>query len=223
MKKIREYKVVKLEKPMTINGNWDKAEWKNVEAQHLENYMGEVPKFRPEVNVKMMYDASNLYVIFRVEDKFVRCVTTEINGPVYEDACVEFFFSPDEDEPLKYFNLETNCGGTALMYYNLVPRKDFKILEKPDIQQIEIAHSLPAKVEPERKEPVTWTIEYRLPFSLLEKYSKVTHPAPGVQWKANFYKIADKTSNPHYLTWSPVGQPEPDFHLPEFFGNLEFI
>ncbi len=222
MKKDSEYKVARLEKSITINADWNKSEWQNVEALQLENFMGEAPKFKPGVKVKMMYDDNNLYVIFRVEDHYVRCVVKEINGPVYEDACVEFFFSPDKNSPLKYFNLETNCGGTALMFYNRIPRKDYKILQPEDIRTIEIAHSMPEIVDPEITQPIIWTLEYRLPIALLKKYATVSQPAPGVVWKGNCYKIGDKTSNPHYQTWSLVDQAEPDFHLPQFFGNLIF-
>jgi hypothetical protein len=72
------------------------------------------------------------------------------------------------------------------------------------------------------KEPVTWTIEYRIPFEILTEFTKITHPAPGVEWKANFYKIGNETSNPHWLTWLFVNHPEPDFHKPEYFGSLIF-
>lgn len=222
MKNVSEYKVVKLEKSITIDADWDKAEWQKVEAIQLENFMGDVPRFRPGVKVRIMYDDKNLYVIFQVEDHFVRCVTKETNGPVYEDSCVEFFFSPDENSPLKYFNLEINCGGTALMFYNLVPSKDYKIIDPVDIQKIEIAHSMPQIVVPEIQESVIWTLEYRLPISLLKKYATVSQPAPGVVWKGNCYKIGDKTSNPHYQTWAQVDQPKPDFHLPAYFGDLIF-
>jgi hypothetical protein len=222
MKNSSEYKVVHLTKPLSIDGNWDKPEWKKIEAIDLRYFMGDIPKFRPTVKAKLMYNDDNLFVIFQVKDQYVRCVASKINGPVWEDSCVEFFFSPDSDSPLKYFNLETNCGGTALMFYNLEPRKDFVILNPEDISQIEIAHSLPKFIDPEIPESLTWTLEYRLPLQLLKKYGKVSQPSAGVIWKANFYKIADKTSNPHYLTWSHIEQAEPDFHKPAFFGKLIF-
>jgi len=91
-----------------------------------------------------------------------------------------------------------------------------------DIKKIEIAHSLPQIVDPEITEPVTWTLEYRIPLVMLEKYSNVTRPKQGVVWKANFYKIAEKTSNPHYITWSVIENDKPNFHLPKFFGTLKF-
>ena len=222
MKTSKEYTVVKLKQPMLIDANWEKPQWQGVEAFEINNYMGEIPKFRPTTQVKMMYDDNNVYVIFKVQDQFVRCMAQQINGDVWEDAAVELFFAPDSNIPLQYFNLETNCGGTPLMYYVIVPRKDNKILKEDEIKQIEIAHSLPKKIDPEITDPVTWTLEYRIPIEMLQKYSNVTLPKKDVVWKANFYKIATNNSNPHYITWSVVDNPEPDFHLPQFFGTLIF-
>ena len=89
------YEVSKLQEPMQIDGNWNKPQWQNTEALEIINYMGETPEFRPLVKAKMKYDSESLYLIFEVKDRYVRCVTQEINGPVWEDSCVEFFFSPD--------------------------------------------------------------------------------------------------------------------------------
>ena len=38
--------------------------------------------------------------------------------------------------------------------------------------------------------------------------------------RATFYKCGDKTAHPHFLSWNPVGTPAPDFHRPDFFGEL---
>jgi hypothetical protein len=207
---------------MNIDADWNKPQWQHCNAVMIENYMGSIPKFRPTVQAKMMYDDENLYIIFSVRDRYVRCITKDINGPVWEDACVEFFFSPDTSFPERYFNLEINCGGTPLMHYNIIPGEDITMLAVNDIEMIEIAHSLPRIIDPEITEPVTWTIEYRIPLVLIQKYSNITRPEPGIIWKANFYKIAENSSNPHYLTWSFVDNIEPDFHLPQFFGLLRF-
>ena len=216
------YKVVMTKKPFKIDANWDKPAWKKIKPATISNYMGALPDFKPEAEVKMMYDKENIYLIFRVKDRNVRCIINKINGPVWQDSAVEFFFSPDAGSPLLYFNLETNCGGTPLLHYNVIPRRESKRLTGDEIKQIEIAHSLPEIIDPEIKEPVTWTLEYKIPFSLLEKYSKVTHPAKGVEWRANFYKIAENSSNPHYITWSKIDKPKPDFHVPQSFGKLIF-
>ena len=216
------YNVLVSKKPITIDGNWDKPEWQGVKAVAITKRMGKIPVFTPVAQAKMMYDESGLYVIFRVQDRFVRCVVTEFNGPVYEEPCVEFFFSPEIKSPLKYFNLEINCGGTPLMHYNDHALGLHTDLAPEDLEKIEIAHSLPTVVVDEIKEPVTWTLEYRLPLAIIEKYSVIDPPAPGITWRANFYKIAEKGSNVHFLTWSEVINPIPNFHLPEFFGSIRF-
>ena len=170
----------------------------------------------------MAYDQDNVYVIFRVKDRFVQSRILEYNGSVSTESCVEFFFAPDENRPLSYFNLEINAGGTPLIFYITKPMSEVQKLKKEEIDQIEIAHSLPCVVYPEIQEPVTWTIECRIPISLLEKYTTVTRPEKGAQWKGNFYKTGSRTSNPNYMTWAYVDFPRPNFHLPQYFGTIHF-
>jgi len=222
MKNTFVYEVFRLHQSLKIDGDWNKPQWMKSKAVAIENYMGSEPGFRPSAQAKMIYDNENLYVIFLVKDRYVRCVTKDINGPVWEDACVEFFFSPDVSFPERYFNLEINCGGTPLMHYNIIPSENITVLEVKDIEMIEIAHSMPQIIDPEISEPKTWTIEYRIPLVMLKKYSRITYPESGITWKANFYKIAENSSNPHYLTWAPVINKEPNFHLPQYFGLLRF-
>ena len=216
------YEVVETKEPIKPDANWDKEQWKNVKPVTITNYMGDIPAFKPKVQAKMVYDNDNLYIIFKVEDKFVKCVTDRINGPVWRDSAVEFFFSPDADKPLSYFNLETNCGGTPLMQFHadLNGKRESKRISEEDIREIEIVASLPKIVDPEITEEVTWTIEYRIPIALLQKHSIITYLAKGVEWKANFYKIAEITSSPHHATWSVIDKPNPTFHTPEYFGRL---
>lgn len=220
--KVPIYKVVRLQEAMKIDGNWQKPQWQKVKALSINHYMGAIPKFKPETEAKMMYDDEHLYLLFRVQDNYVRCVVQEYNGPVWKDACVEFFFAPDVLYPERYFNLEINGTGIPLMRYNTLPRKEYRLVDTTDLKKIEIAHSLPAALKKEINEPVIWTIEFRIPLSLLEKYADITHPKKGIHWKANFYKTADEGSNPHWITWSLINNPTPDFHRPRFFGNLQF-
>ena len=224
IKEPSKYQVKKLAVPMAIDANWDKPQWQKVEPLDIKLFMGDKPQHQPKVQAKVLYDSDNIYVIFRTEDKYVRAIATEYDGAVWEDSCVEFFFTPGGNISEGYFNLETNCIGTILLRYQLEPDENQTPLKHAEIDQVEIAHSLPRKVlDSEITEPTTWTLEYRIPFKIIEKYTKVTRPAPGVVWRANFYKCGDKTSYPHWLTWSLVENDTPNFHLPEYFGIIEFI
>ncbi len=220
--KLSVYSVNNASQASDTNEKWDDPQWRKCKVLEIRSLVGKDPKFRPLAEAKVMYNEEGILVIFKVKDRFVRCVTHEVNGPVWDDSCVEFFFSPDQNSPDKYFNLEVNCGGTALMHYNTVPRKEFKVIQSEDVQRIEITHTLPKIIDPESPDSVTWTVTYAIPFSLLEKYAHVTRPKKGVSWRANFYKIADKTSNQHYISWSPIENGVADYHQPQFFGVLKF-
>ncbi|WP_373495510.1 carbohydrate-binding family 9-like protein [Aquiflexum sp.] len=216
------YQVNRLDQEIMIDGVWEKPAWENVPALEITHIMGNKPHFLPTTFTKLLYDDENIYGIFLVKDRFVHCLVQETNGHVSGDPCVEFFFSPDGSNPLYYFNLEINCGGVPLMQYVTLPRKEYQFLDEHDILKVEIAHSLPEKVFPEIENDTIWTIEFKLPLKILKQYAEISQPRPGVKWNANFYKTASTTSNPHYLTWSLVDNPKPDFHLPQYFGILEF-
>jgi hypothetical protein len=216
------YEVLPCTQAMIIDGNWDKPVWNETKSVKLENYMGKRPEHFPAVEMKMRYDKNNIYVIFKVDDRYVKAVATETNGRVWEDSCVEFFFTPGSDTQSGYFNLETNCIGTFLMQYHNRIANDDGFVRSKDNKDIEIKSSIDFSVKEEYTEPLTWYLEYRMPVSFLKNYLPFEQPAPGVKWRANFYKCGDKTSHPHWLTWAPVDFPEPKFHLPEFFGTIEF-
>ncbi len=214
--------VTKLARPPRIDGSWDKSQWEAIQPELIGEFMGEKPAHFPKTQVKLAYDETALYAIFRVEDRYVRAVASENQGNVCRDSCVEFFFTPGDDVSAGYFNLEMNCGGTMLFHCQKKGPQGRVVIPESDCIRIEVAHSLPKIIDPEIEEPVTWTVEYGIPMSILEQYSRVTGPASGVTWRGNLYKCGDRTSHPHWLTWSVVDFPKPNFHLPEFFGELVF-
>ncbi|MEN8203101.1 MAG: carbohydrate-binding family 9-like protein [Bacteroidota bacterium] len=216
------YKVARVEESPEINAIWDKSPWKSIKTLQLTHYMGDEPEHFPLVQAKIAYDNLAVYVIFRVEDRYVKAVHGNHQDPVWKDSCVEFFFSPEDNTEKGYFNLEMNCGGTMLFHHQTAPRTDRLPIAEEHVQQVEVAHSMPKIVDPEIEEETTWYVEYRIPFSILGNYRDFSIPETGSIWRANLYKCADETSHPHWITWEPIDAPGPDFHRPEFFGVLEF-
>ena len=142
---------------------------------------------------------------------------------MWKDSCVEFFFAPGDAAGAGYLNLEMNCGGTMLFYRQSAPFQDRVPVAPEDLERLLKATTLPPIVDPERAGPVTWLVDYRLPFALVARYCpSMKWPAPGVTWRANFYKFAEHVSHPHWLTWAPIDHPTPNFHLPECFGIVRF-
>jgi len=221
-KEIMSYKVNKLNSPLEINGVWDKSPWNKMDALELKHFMGDKPEHFPLTKAKIAYDDVAIYVIFQVADQYVKAVHDQNQDPVYKDSCVEFFFIPSGKIENGYFNLEMNCGGTMLFHHQLKPRTGSVEINPTHLSQIKIATTLPKIVDPEINSKTTWVVEYSIPFSILKEYHDFSSPTEGTNWRANFYKCADESSYPHWLTWSPVEHPEPNFHLPEYFGQLEF-
>lgn len=216
------HRVPRARDPVAPGDLWDAPSWLGVPSIRLAHFMGEAPAHRPLTLVKLQYDADHLYVLFRVEDRFVRSIVTEYQGEVWTDSCVEFFFTPGTHLDDGYFNIEASCGGALLFTHRRDRNHDIVPVSETDARGLSIAHTLPPRIDPEITDPVTWQLSYRLPWRLLGRYARVTTPAPGAVWRANFYKCADLSSHPHWLTWAPVDLPRPDFHQKEFFGTLEF-
>ena len=222
-KKPRTYGVGRLSESTPIDANGNRSAWGGIQPLEIGNPMGKEPEHRPTVWTQMAWETGFLHLLFRVEDRYVRAVARQHQDPVCRDSCVEFFFTPGTHLGLSYFNLEVNCGGTILFWWH-PEGKEAVPVSSEDLGLIEIKSSLPKIVEPEIQEPTVWTVEYRLPFGVIRRYCpEACKPGPGVVWKANFYKCADGTSHPHWLTWSPVDHPVPKFHLPQYFGTLEFM
>lgn len=219
-------RVPRMKDTLTIDADWNKAAWKGVTPVTLEYYMGQEPEHQPKVEARLAYDDDFLYVIWKVADNYVLAKRTKHQQDVWRDSCVELFFTPGGDptvDPTKrgYFNLETNCTGVKLCGVHFPGAKDDKLTDE-DFASIVTASSLKGPIDPELAKPTTWTLEYKIPFSVLEKFTKVERPRTGVKWRANLYKCADDASHPHWLTWSPITLAEPSFHQPRFFGMLAF-
>jgi len=205
-----------------LTGQWDGSAWHQADTLELIHFRFEGSDHRPKTTVRLLHDQRGIFGIFRVEDRYVRSSHTEYLSPVHKDSCVEFFVKPKQDRG--YFNFEFNCGGTLLCSYIIDPTRpsdafrDFVKLSEEDGKQVRIYHSMPEIVEPEITEPVTWFLEFFIPFSLLEQYVGLSGDVKGQSWYANFYKCGDETSHPHWASWTPL--PEKNFHLPKCFGEI---
>lgn len=166
--------------------------------------------YKPLVRLFAAHNAEALLLRFEVEEDDVRAVCLTANGPVWEDSCVEFFVKTP-GSPF-YFNFETNCIGTGLAAKR-TSRTDCSHFSSDMMRKVIRRSSLPA--EPMKGGKGAWSLELEVPFGVLDCGAK-PHTL-----MANFYKCGDKTAQPHFISWAPIGCPTPDFHRPEYFGKLE--
>jgi len=173
--------------------------------------------YKPEVKFSIAYCDTELLIKFSVTENGVRAVNGEANSPVYQDSCVEFFTRPVSDGP--YNNFEFNAIGACLSQVGM-DRNSRKSVNAEKISTIRRLASLGSETFEEKPGEHSWTLVVAIPFSLI--FGDANPNLSGKIIRANFYKCGDKLSQPHYLSWNPIGTENPDFHQPEFFGVLEF-
>ena len=175
----------------------------------------------PKVTAKALYSSTHLFIRFQVQEKYIQAKYTEFQGSVCQDSCVEFFVASMN---AGYYNFEVNCIGTLHLGYGEKRHNRIK-LENSDLKQINISTTLPkgmAIPSPISGPKDGYSVSYSIPFSMFEKYSNTELPRQGTVWNANFYKCGDLTPEPSWGAWNPVKTPQPDFHRPEFFGEIIF-
>ena len=150
--------------------------------------------------------------MFEVNEDHVRAVAMEDNGPVWEDSCVEFFVQAPDGK--HYTNFEMNCAGTMLAALR-TSRHDPEKFSDEQFAAIRRITSLPHEPVDSRSEGQSWWAIEVIPFEAFGYSSKPS------SLRANLYKCGDKCDQPHFLSWSPIGLPQPDFHCPDFFGTIE--
>lgn len=217
---MKDYKVnyVKGDFPLNENLNWNLSEYDSVNEWPWHSAKLPLP---PVVKFSVLYSDKYLYVKFIVKEKFIRAQFTELNSPVCKDSCVEFFVSPNNRG---YFNFEVNCIGTIHLKFG-AERHNRVPIDKQLINLIETYTTLPKSVPIEHSIAFNneYVVAYKIPFLIFKDAAKAEKPVSGSLWKANFYKCGDETKEPSWGCWNKVETEHPDFHRPEYFGNLIFV
>lgn len=220
---MKNYTIQPAKTTPALDGAWDGPAWADVPAVNIAHFHEKSSDHRPVTESKVVYDNAGVYLIFRVQDQYVRCVDARRNGSMCADSCAEFFVEPVAGRG--YFNFEINCGGTLLLHYNehsASVKYDPVELDDERLDKVNIYHSMTKTVDPEITDPVTWVIEFFAPYDLFESdIGQVPH-GPGATWRGNFYKCGDKTSHPHWAMWNQIPGPL-GFHKPEYFAPLIFV
>ncbi len=204
--------------------DWDAPVWAEAEIADLAYFHPKSSCHRPRTQVKICYNPSDIFVLFRVEDRYVRSRHTEYNAKVHEDSCVEWFIQPPGSEG--YYNIEVNGGGTLHVNYIIDPerdetgkRRDMRSIPPDIAKMIKIQSTLPRIVDPEIVTPVTWLLAIQIPVEFFTYFSRI-YDINGSVWQGNLYKCGDKTSHPHWGAWKPID--ELNFHQPACFGQFVF-
>lgn len=183
--------------------------------------------YTPEASFKVIYSKTHLYIRYQVKEKALRATFSSDEGckPWTED-CMELFISPNPDS-CQYFNIEMSCIG-----YGIVGKRtcseDKERLLKEELDKIVRISTLGRKPFGDRvvsddcpEKFYEWSMIIAIPLDILCG-AKGYKLLKGKDIRANVYKCGDNMLKPHYLSWSPIGTPKPNFHTPEYFGVFHF-
>ncbi len=199
------------------------AFWQTAEIAEVNTFPWYKGGEQWEAFAQLLYDGSHLY--FRMvtsEDHAIRGIYTEPNQAVHKDSCAELFVMPGTTLETGYFNYEINCVGTLHLAYGR-GRSGRQFVRPEWTELVRIWHSIPGPQKEEQPDDCCWEVEAAIPFAVMQAYVDFPLPQPGTEWRGNFYRCADDTSNPQWSVWNPIPLPQPDYHRPEFFGRFLFI
>ena len=181
------------------------------------NWPAEYP-YAPLCAGRLARTDDSLVVDFRVSGLDLRVQNLSDCGRSWEDSCCEFFVQVPGAGG--YFNFESNPAGRLTAAYgpDRNERKPLTPEQLGQIVRITSVEGLPAITEPIDYVGGLWHWRAMLviPFEVLG----IDPDALPESLRGNFYKCGDLTAHPHFASWAPVGTEHPDFHRPEFFGEL---
>ena len=161
----------------------------------------------PEATFTLAHTDEMLYVRFEVKGEVPLATKTNDLELVNEDACVEMFMGNADNT--RYWNFEFNPAGVC----NASNRKERKV----DVVRLNAEQLQSIKRFPVQLCAAHWSLLVGIPLALIELDLAHEHAR-----RANFYKCGDKTAMKHYASWNPIEAEAPAFHLPEFFGEIQF-
>lgn len=212
-KMIDKIKIAHVKNDFSIN-ELDSKSWKKAQEVLIGKYWsGEnAPKSR-HFKAKILWSKTALYVRFEANQAEPLIVSDAPNlksktkGLWDRDVC-EIFLAPDKNEPRKYFEFEIAPNGEWI---------DLGIYQKPNERITDWDYNSgmqsAAKIE---KDKVVMTIK-------IEWKAFGKQPKAGDIWLGNIFRCVGAGETRGYLAWSPTLTKEASFHVPEKFGEFEFV
>lgn len=175
-------------------------------------YPHEYP-YCPICSVSIARSNKDLYIHFFVRGNSLKAIYGEDNNRVHEDSCVSFFMKKRNVD--LYMNFDFNCCGVCNAARRLSERAK-ESLTPEEYASIRRYSTIRSKIFDEQRGVYTWELIVAIPWVLMG-LNPENLPST---FEGNFYKRADLTMSPHYLSWSPVKNTTLNFHDVASFGEI---
>jgi len=195
-------------------GELDNESWEKAQEIAVENYWsGEKANFGRHAKAKLLWSDSAFYVRFEANQTEPLVVSKAPNlksktkGLWDRDVC-EIFVAPNSKEPNKYFEFEIAPNGEWI---------DLEIHRMSDERKTDLDYQ--SGMESAAK------IEIGKVLTAMKIEWKAFGKTPKVKdiWKGNLFRCVGSGETRGYLAWSPTKTEMPNFHIPEAFGEFEFL
>lgn len=222
MEGVPEYLCRRIEGPIRIDGNLDKAVWKEIQPfPPFQLYDGSRPASRQTL-AKACWDSEFLYFAFDCEDPHIWGTMRQRDDPIYEEEVVEIFLS-FPGELTTYYEFEVsphNVVFDTLIRNPTGRREEMDSNIAWDCQGLKTAVRVFGTLDDRTDIDERWLVEVAIPFAALLGQEGASVKAGDV-WRGNIYRI-DRTPRPEFSAWSPTLKTPPDYHVPQRFGKLIF-
>lgn len=192
------------------------ADVKNFSVAAIDSFMWDTNGYKPESHAALFaVEGEGIHALLWSFEEDIRCECTRRDDPVYTDSCLEFFLMPVEGDN-RYINFEVNPKGIYLSQIGTCRNDRVFIKELTDLEPV----IYPMGIEEDGRK--AWGCEIILSEKFVSELYQTDFFVCETTIKGNFYKCGDSTKMPHYGSHFPVKTENPDFHRPEFFGDITF-
>ena len=183
---------------------------KKIQVFEVKNFPWDENGYRPQTIAELSYDESGYQLHLKSYETELRMEVTNHNGCVWCDSCMEMFaqFAPDSDK--NYINFEINPNGAMVCAIGAC-REDRISFAADEIGKLNPRTVINAD---------SWEAWIDIPVDFIKKSIPSYTHEEGHKIKANFYKCGDETKYMHFGCWNNIIWQQPDFHRPEFFGEI---
>lgn len=175
---------------------------------------------KQKTTVRMLRDASTLYVGYEAEDSDVTAIYLNRDDPTYKDDCVEIFIRPDQDSD-SYIGMEMNARGVLFDYLYPFPKDYDKSL---DLEGVELKTTLRGTLNQPNDRDAGWTLEVSVPFKNFGRLSNQPKPRSGETWRVqiNRWDGTEASGGRRLSMWCHSGLKQAHPHNPDRFGIVTF-
>ena len=207
-----QIKIAHIENDFPIS-NLDNINWEKAQEISIENYWsGEKAEIGRRAKAKLLWSDSAFYICFRANQAEPLIVSDAPNLKVKaiglwdRDVC-EIFVAPNNREPERYFEFQIAPTGewVDLQIYQLPEKRETDFDYDSGMQSA-------ARIETD-KIVMAIKVEWKA-------FGKT--PRANQVWKGNLFRCVGSGAARGYLAWQPPRTAQPNFHVPEAFGEFKF-